>query len=217
MPNFGGGVGGRRARFATRAMLSRRSCGDSVSPNPCQDRKPSTLIFLSRGACSQQAREARWRDKLKPLLELGIDPAHRADPTGRPLTWPSSSDPSNSAASSSFTSGFRRGTAAARKTPAAAWSLPRPPPPRRFGLEQQRGDPDRARLWRPAAIAACFSPPTSPPQVGTFALVSTNCRHVKVPVIAAGGIGDAPGQLRRQSRWALGGVRATASFALPPR
>ena len=75
--------------------------------------------------------------------------------------------------------------------------------------------PSSRKGRRPAAIAACSWRPTSPRRSARWRWCSRSCEAVKVPVIAAGGIGDGSGIVAAFALGASGVQIGTAYLCCP--
>src|SRR5258707_7527667 len=180
------------------AMLTPAQLRDQFAQIRASTLKPVNVNFFCHAApVPNNAREARWRDKLKPYYEeLGIDPRAPVPTSNRA--------PFDVAFCKvieelkpqvvSFHFGLpadelmRRVKAAgcrvvssATTTAEAVW------------LEQHGVDAVIAQGFEAGGHRGMFLTDNIAAQIGTFALVPQIVDNVKVPVIAAGGIGDPPG------------------------
>jgi nitronate monooxygenase len=197
------------------AMLSLEDLRDEIATITTATSKPYNVNFFCHVPPAPDAdREGRWRDLLTPYYhELGIDP--RAIQSG-PGRTPFDHDAAD--------------VLALFKPPVVSFH---------FGLPSQKLL-DRVRQWRPTIISSAttvdearwleaqgvdaiiaqgveagghrgmFLSDDLTTQVGTFALVPQIVRAVSVPVIAAGGIGDAAGVV---AALALGAVAVQVGTA----
>jgi nitronate monooxygenase len=180
------------------AMLTPAQLRDQFAKIRARTSKPVNVNFFCHTApVLNNAREARWRDRLKPYYEeLGID-LSAAVPTSNRAPFDSAfcdviDDLKPPVVSFHFglpaadllqrvKSAGCRVISSATTVAEAVW------------LEQHGVDAVIAQGVEAGGHRGMFLTDNIASQVGTLALVPQIADHVKVPVIAAGGIGDARG------------------------
>jgi len=180
------------------AMLTPAQVRDQLAQIRARTSKPINVnFFCHKAPVPNNARETRWRDTLKPYYEeLGIDPSAPVPTSNRA--------PFDSAFCEvieelkpqiiSFHFGLptdellRRVKAAGCRVISSATTTAEA-----IWLEQHDVDAVIAQGFEAGGHRGMFLTDDIAAQVGTFALVPQIVDNVKVPVIAAGGIGDARG------------------------
>jgi len=180
------------------AMLTQPQLRDQFAKIRARTRKPVNVNFFCHTApVLNNARETRWRDRLKPYYqELGIDPSAPV-PTSNRVPFDSAfcdviEDLKPQVVSFHFglpaADLFRRVKSAGCRVISSATTVAEA-----IWLEQQGVDAVIAQGFEAGGHRGMFLTDNIAAQVGTFALVPQVVDNVKVPVIAAGGIGDARG------------------------
>src|SRR6266481_3329632 len=180
------------------AMLTPAQLRDQFAKIRARTVKPVNVNFFCHTApIPNNAREARWRDTLRPYYEeLGIDPTAPAPTSNRapfdaafcevieelrpPVVSFHFGLPADELLRRVKAAGCRV-ISSATTTAEAIW------------LEQRGVDAVIAQGYEAGGHRGMFLTDNIAAQVGTFALVPQIVDSVKVPVIAAGGIGDARG------------------------
>src|SRR5215467_2259214 len=180
------------------AMLTPTRLRDQFAEIRAITSKPVNVNFFCHAApVPNNAREAQWRDTLKPYYEeLGIDPAAPVPTSNRAPFDMAFCEvieelkprvvsfhfglPADELMRRVKAAGCRV-VSSATTTAEAVW------------LEQHGVDAVIAQGFEAGGHRGMFLTDNIAAQVGTFALVPQIVDHVKVPVIAAGGIGDARG------------------------
>jgi nitronate monooxygenase len=211
----GGGLGSLPC-----AMLTPDGLRDQFAKIRARTDKPVNVnFFCHTPPVPNNAREARWRERLAPYYEeLGIDPALAA-PSSNRLPF----DPTFCAAIEelrpqvvSFHFGLpeasllRRVKAADCVVISSATIVAEA-----IWLEQHGVDAVIAQGWEAGGHRGMFLTDDVAAQVGTFALVPQIVGAVAVPVIAAGGIADARGIAAAFALGAAGVQIGTAYMQCP--
>jgi nitronate monooxygenase len=180
------------------AMLTPAQLRDQFAQIRARTVKPVNVNFFCHAApVLNNAREARWRDKLKPYYEeLGIDPAAPVPTSNRAPFDMAFCEVIEELKPQvvSFHFGLpaeellRRVKAAGCRVVSSATTTAEA-----IWLEQHGVDAVIAQGFEAGGHRGMFLTDNIAAQVGTFALVPQIVDNVKVPVIAAGGIGDARG------------------------
>src|SRR5262250_1870810 len=180
------------------AMLTPAQLRDQFAQIRARTGKPVNVNFFCHTApVPNNAREARWRDKLKPYYEeLGIDPAAPVPTSNRAPFDMAFCEVIEELKPRvvSFHFGLpadelmRRVKAAGCRVISSATTTAEA-----IWLEQHEVDAVIAQGFEAGGHRGMFLTDNIAGQVGTFALVPQIVDSVKVPVIAAGGIGDARG------------------------
>lgn len=202
------------------AMLSPEQVREQVAQFRVHTKKPLNLnFFCHKTPTPNNAREAAWRDRLRPYyIELGVDPNSPPPGGGRA--------PFDEAMCAlveelkpevtSFHFGLpaadllKRVKAAGCKVIASATTVQEA-----HWLEEHGADAVIAQGYEAGGHRGMFLTDNLAAQPGTFALVPQAVDAVKVPVIAAGGIADARGIA---AAFALGaaGVQIGTAFLHTP-
>ena len=180
------------------AMLTPAQLRDQFAKIRARTGKPVNLNFFCHTApVLNNAREARWRDRLQPYYdELGIDPSAPVPTSNRAPFDSAFCDVIENLKPQvvSFHFGLpaadllRRVKSAGCRVISSATTVAEA-----VWLEQHGVDAVIAQGFEAGGHRGMFLTDNIAAQVGTFALVPQIVDNVKVPVIAAGGIGDARG------------------------
>ena len=160
--------------------------------------KPVNInFFCHKAPVLDNAREARWRDQLKPYYqEFGIDPSARVPSSNRAPFDAAFCDAIEDLKPPvvSFHFGLPADRLLARVKAAGCLVISSATTAAEaLWLERQGVDAIIAQGYEAGGHRGMFLTDNLAAQVGTFALVPQVVDAVKVPVIAAGGIGDARG------------------------
>jgi len=180
------------------AMLTPAQLRDQFAKIRARTGRPVNVNFFCHVApVPNNAREARWRDRLKPYYEeLGIDPSAPVTATNRAPFDAAFCDVIEELKPQvvSFHFGLPdpgllgRVKAAGCRVISSATTVAEA-----VWLEQRGADAVIAQGYEAGGHRGMFLTDNIAAQVGTLALVPQIADAVKVPVIAAGGIGDARG------------------------
>ena len=202
------------------AMLTPTRLRDQFAQIRAITSKPVNVNFFCHAApVPNNAREARWRDTLKPYYEeLGIDPTAPVPTSNRAPFDAAFCEvieelrpqivsfhfglPADELVRRVKDAGCRV-ISSATTTAEAIW------------LEQRGVDAVIAQGFEAGGHRGMFLTDNIAAQVGTFALVPQIVDNVKVPVIAAGGIGDARGITAALALGACGVQIGTAYLHCP--
>jgi nitronate monooxygenase len=201
-------------------MLSREASHDQFAKFRARTDKPVNVNFFCHTPPTlNNAREARWRDRLAPYYrELGIDPAAPVPSSNRA--------PFDAAfcevveeikpAVVSFHYGLPAAGLVARvKAAGCRVMCSATTPAEAIALERAGVDAVIAQGTEAGGHRGMFLTDDLATQVGTFALVPQVVDAVKVPVIAAGGIADARGIAAAFALGAAGVQIGTAYLRCP--
>ena len=202
------------------AMLTAQTLRDQFAKIRAVTNRPVNLNFFCHEApVPNNAREARWRDKLRPYYEeFGIDPSAPVPSSNRA--------PFDAAFCEvieelrprvvSFHFGLPEASLLNRVKAAGAVVMSSATvAAEAVWLEQHGADVVIAQGYEAGGHRGMFLTEDLAAQVGTFALVPQVVDAVKVPVIAAGGIGDARGIAAAFALGAAGVQLGTAFLHCP--
>ncbi len=180
------------------AMLTAQTLRDQFAKIRAMTDKPVNVNFFCHTApVPNNAREARWRDKLKPYyVELGIDPSAPVPSSNRAPFDEAFCDVVEDLKPDvvSFHFGLPEASLLERVKAAGAVVMSSATiAAEAVWLEQHGADIVIAQGYEAGGHRGMFLTDDVAGQVGTFALVPQIVDAVKVPVIAAGGIADARG------------------------
>ena len=202
------------------AMLTPAALRDQFAKVRARTDKPVNVnFFCHKPPALNNAREARWRDRLAPYYrELGIDPAAPVPSSNRAPFDAAFCDVIEELRPQvvSFHFGLPAADLLARVKAAGCRILcSATTPAEAVALERQGVDAVIAQGSEAGGHRGMFLTDDLAAQVGTFALVPQIVDAVKVPVIAAGGIADARGIAAAFALGAAGVQIGTAYLRCP--